>query len=74
MAKPSDKAPEMERDLQGMFGFDRREYIRKDICVPPPFGCEGEAKEFRDDISRKEYTISGMCQKCQDRTFGVSDE
>lgn len=74
MANPSDKAPEMERSLQGLFGFDRREYIRKDICIPHPFGCEGEAKEFRDDISRKEYTISGMCQKCQDRTFGVSDE
>ncbi len=25
---------------------------------------------FRDDISRKEFKISGMCQECQDKTFG----
>ena len=25
----------------------------------------------RADLSRKEFTISGMCQKCQDETFGV---
>lgn len=27
--------------------------------------------EFRDDLSRKEYTISGMCQACQDSVFGA---
>lgn len=26
---------------------------------------------FRDELSRKEFGISGMCQKCQDETFGV---
>jgi hypothetical protein len=25
---------------------------------------------FRDDLSRKEFHISGLCQKCQDETFG----
>jgi uncharacterized CHY-type Zn-finger protein len=25
--------------------------------------------DFRDDLSRKEYTISGMCQDCQDDFF-----
>lgn len=25
--------------------------------------------EFRDDLSRKEYRISGLCQKCQDDFF-----
>ncbi len=25
--------------------------------------------EFRDQLSRKEYTISGMCQSCQDLAF-----
>jgi hypothetical protein len=25
---------------------------------------------FRDAISREEFRISGMCQACQDRTFG----
>ena len=32
--------------------------------------CEADAKEFRGNLSRKEYGISGMCQKCQDSVFG----
>lgn len=37
-----------------------------------PF-CEREVKdeEFRDDLSRKEYSISGLCQQCQDEMFGT---
>jgi hypothetical protein len=35
--------------------------------------CGGEAKNFRDEISRKEFSISGMCQKCQDLTFKGGD-
>jgi hypothetical protein len=27
--------------------------------------------EFKDELSRKEFTISGMCQVCQDKTFEV---
>ena len=26
--------------------------------------------DFADGISKKEFEISGMCQKCQDMTFG----
>ncbi len=25
--------------------------------------------QFRDDLSRREYQISGMCQRCQDKAF-----
>lgn len=25
--------------------------------------------EFRDEVSRREYEISGLCQKCQDEVF-----
>lgn len=28
-------------------------------------------KDFRDDLSRREYTISYMCQECQDSVFGA---
>ena len=28
-------------------------------------------EDFRDDLSRKEFTISCMCQECQDSVFGV---
>jgi len=33
-------------------------------------GKEIKAKDFKDDLSKKEYGISGMCQKCQDDIFG----
>lgn len=28
-----------------------------------------KAEDFKDDLSRKEFTISGMCQECQDSVF-----
>lgn len=65
MAIPSDKAPEISNFLNDMFNRDG--YIKKDICV----ACKGKADRFRNEISTKEYTISGMCQSCQDQTFGV---
>lgn len=27
-------------------------------------------KEFRNEISLREFKISGLCQKCQDKIFG----
>lgn len=33
--------------------------------------CQSEITEFRNDISKKEFSISGMCQKCQDSVFGT---
>ena len=27
--------------------------------------------DFRDDLSRQDYSITGMCQKCQDSVYGV---
>lgn len=32
--------------------------------------CETPIGDFRDDLSRKEFKISGLCQKCQDDAFG----
>lgn len=31
--------------------------------------CGEEIKEFRDEISLREYNISGTCQECQDLLF-----
>tara|TARA_R110000824_G_scaffold346176_1_gene532899 strand:- start:140 stop:364 length:225 start_codon:yes stop_codon:yes gene_type:complete len=36
--------------------------------------CNITLDEFRDEISAKEYSISGMCQSCQDKTFGTQYE
>lgn len=39
--------------------------VEKGLC---PF-CLKAPGEFRDELSRKEFGISGLCQKCQDETF-----
>ncbi len=36
-------------------------------CMAPPIGCGGEAIKFDDESSRREYSIIGLCQKCQDK-------
>lgn len=36
--------------------------------------CKGEIGEFKDALSRREFGISGMCQKCQDSIFNTSEE
>ncbi len=71
MATPSEKSPEIDAAMTHIFGFDRRESIVANRCVPPPIGCGGPATEFRDPESRREYEISGLCQKCQDEVFGA---
>lgn len=69
MSEPTEKSPQMESELQRLFGFDRRTAIRAGRCVPAPVGCGGDATEFRDAQSTIEYTISGLCQACQDKTW-----
>lgn len=36
--------------------------------------CEVRLKEFRDELSLKEYSISRLCQECQDEVFADDDE
>ncbi len=71
---PSNKHPAMEAEITRLFGHDRRAAIKQNICVPPPIGCGKLALVFRDELSRREYTISGLCQECQDSVFGKGDE
>lgn len=40
--------------------------IEKGLCAT----CGGKIGKFKDESSEKEYGISGMCQKCQDKIFG----
>ena len=61
------------KDFQNMvsksfFGTTVSEARGKNICVICKNPCNPE--NFKDDLSRQEYQISGMCQKCQDKTFG----
>ncbi len=73
MAEPTKKAPEI-RELQSkLTGDDPEAAIRADRCIKPPVGCGGPAVEFADDLSRQEFRISGLCQKCQDSVFGAEE-
>ena len=68
--KPSEKSPEMNAFLDKYamkaFGRSRTESINKNVCVD----CGCTATNFEDSLSRKEYSISGLCQACQDKMFG----
>jgi len=49
----------------------RNEEKKLGIC---PF-CKKKVDEnsFKDDLSRREFEISGLCQKCQDDFFKESE-
>ena len=72
MTEPSkEKTPELNNELDDLgkklFGRSRTGSIKTDTCI----SCGEPAKEFKNLISAKEYTISGLCQKCQDGMFGT---
>lgn len=72
MANPTPKAAALQDFLETEFG--RTTAITGDVCIPAPIGCGQPAVTFRDELSQKEYRISGLCQACQDSIFGVEDE
>ena len=41
-----------------------------DVATCPTCKEQFDSSSLRNDISRKEFKISGMCQKCQDKVFG----
>ena len=45
---------------------ERHERMAAGVCVI----CKKPIAGFRDELSEKEYRISGMCQECQDSVFG----
>ena len=49
-----------------VFGRSRKLSLAGNACVK----CGEFNLEFRDEISRKEYGISALCQTCQDGIFG----
>jgi len=49
-----------------LFGVSLTDAQEKQVCVI----CGHPADRFVDELSRKEYEISGMCQDCQNQLFG----
>lgn len=55
----------VDQQTKAMFGRSMTEAGELGLCVT----CGNPLGQFRDELSRKEAGISGMCQKCQDQTF-----
>ncbi|MCK5018279.1 MAG: hypothetical protein KAS32_14575 [Candidatus Peribacteraceae bacterium] len=64
----------MNKELMKQAGFEKEINMKENFVCPTcgkevnPFGLDETG--FRNAISRKEYFISGMCQKCQDSVSG----
>ena len=60
------KMEQYKEDISMMF-FGRSVSLAKagNQCVC----CGKAATEFRDEISKREYQITSLCQKCQDEVF-----
>ena len=70
--EPTYKAPQIDALLSEIVfnGKDRVTCIKEGTCITCDEAQGLIATSFRDDVSRKEYAISAMCQSCQDDVFG----
>ena len=58
----------MNKKIMKAMGFSR-EVALKEHGLCPFCRCSVDTDAFRDELSAKEFTISGLCQECQDKTF-----
>jgi hypothetical protein len=68
------RSPEVLAALDGIslaaFGRARSVSIANNECVV----CGTKDLNLRDQSAMREYSISGMCQKCQDTLYTVKGE
>lgn len=56
----------MNKTIMVNHGFETEvTRVEQGLC---PF-CNKKPGPFRDEVSKKEFKISGLCQDCQDETF-----
>lgn len=63
----------MNKKLMASLGFDA-EMMKVELGYCPTCNKEILMKDFVDELSLKEYNISGLCQTCQDNTFGKKEQ
>ena len=66
--QPSKKTAAMDATIHAVFGIDRKESITNKLCSF--CGAKVTLDSFTDELSLKEFHISGLCQQCQDKAFG----
>ena len=65
--------PDLSKPAFSLFP-EKVDRILNGLCVTCNDEISLQALTQMDDISRKEYSISGMCQVCQDSVFGDPEE
>lgn len=70
MAEPFTHDPEVQEFIDKLVGQDKQAAIREDRCVL----CGKPATHFSDEVSRREFSISGLCQGCQDLAFTEDED
>lgn len=61
----------MNKDIIGKLFPEKLKAIEEGRC--PDCGVEIKNTVFVGTASMKEFQISGLCQKCQDKVFGPDD-
>lgn len=64
----SNKSKDMQVMVSAIMGHEHNVYERADCAT-----CDAtdlKPSDFTDALSRREFGISRMCQKCQDEVFG----
>lgn len=68
---PSQKHENVDKAIKELTGIDRIKSITEKTC---PFCSKTITLDsFRDELSLKEFHISGLCQGCQDKVFGTDE-
>ena len=68
-----ERDPKLQEFIDNVFPLEAKR-IKAGKC--PFCGEKINTDDFKDDLSRREFEISGMCQKCQDDFFtgGLDDD
>ena len=68
---PTLKSEQIDDLFKSLYGVDRKTSIVEKTCVS--CGVEVTEEGFRDEVSLREFHISGLCQVCQDKVFGFDE-
>jgi len=68
------RSKEMQQFIDCFQRYCLREILGHDGDPAKCVTCHKPVGEFRDDLSRKEHGLSGMCQACQDAVFAPPEE
>lgn len=66
--EPSIKNPAIDNLITSITGINRKDSITSNTCV----FCKAVVtkEDFKNPLDLKEFTISGICPKCQKNIFG----